>query len=199
MRRPGIVLGVLLLAAALIYLGDLVSAQTVAPAPTAPPAPLSRIVPHSRWLARCAAVPVSAADGIEVMRSATRPGVRTWWLRKGRHRGVLAAYRIGAYQGAGVYAVHGPTALRERMAAAPECSHAIPWGEVASLPRQALEAIAPGLVCCGEATRGGATVAAWRCDRSAALGGDTRIQRLDGYGPGVVAGGSPCSDYSAPE
>ena len=54
MRRPGVVLGVLLLAAALVYLGDLVSAQTVAPTapPTAPPAPLSSTVPHSRSNAR---------------------------------------------------------------------------------------------------------------------------------------------------
>ena len=166
------------------------------------PLPLKTTVPHSRWLARCSALPVSAVDGIAVV-AKHRPGAYQWILGKvvdGQLRvGVLVAYRVGTYQGVGVYAVHGPTVLRDRMAAAPECSHAIPWPDVRDLPTAALTAIASGLVCCGEGTRGERTVTAWRCDQSAALGGPVTVSRLDGYGPAVVAGGSPCSDYATGE
>lgn len=84
------------------------------------PLPLVNTVPHSRWLARCSALPVSAVDGLTVVAS-HRPGAREWLLGKlvaGRlYVGTLTAYRIGTYAGVGVYAVRGPTILRDRMSA----------------------------------------------------------------------------------
>ena len=156
---------------------------------------LVREVPHSRWLARCSAFPATAVDDIARV-SAHRAGAREWLLAKrvGQRLavGTLTAYRVGTYQGVGVYAVRGPTVLREQMAADPACSHAIPWPQVRDLPKAALTAIAPGLVCCGASSAG----PAWRCDRSKALGGDVTVSRLDGYGPGVVGAQGPCADYA---
>jgi len=158
------------------------------------PLPLKTNVLHSRWLARCSAFPETSTDGITRV-AAHRPGALQWILGKtvnGRlHVGVLVAYRIATYAGVGVYAVHGPTILRDRMAADPNCSHAIAWPDVSSLPQAALNEIASGLICCGASSAG----RAWRCDRSAALGGDVTVSRLDGYGPGVVAGTDPCEAY----
>ena len=162
------------------------------------PLPLKTNVPHSRWLARCSAFPETATDGITRV-AAHRPGALQWLLAKqdnGKlYVGVLVAYRIGTYEGTGVYAVHGPTILRDRMAADPNCSHAIAWPDVSGLPQAALTAIASGLICCGDSSAG----RAWRCDRSAALGGDVTVNRLDGYGPSVVAGTDPCEAYPQPE
>ena len=153
--------------------------------------PLPATVPHGRWLARCSAVPVSAADGITVVAAYTRPRTRAWLLAKGAQTGHLICHRIGTYNAVGVWACRGPLLLRDRMAADAACSHAIPWPQVRDLPTAALQAIASGLVCCGASSAG----QVWRCDRSAALGGDVTVNRLDGYGPGVVGAQGPCADY----
>jgi hypothetical protein len=124
-------------------------------------------VPHSRWLARCSAVPTDAAEGITVTHATQRPGVRAWRLKKGTKRGILVCYRMGSYSGMPVYACHGPTILRSRMAASPDCTHAIPWSQVGSLPQ---------------------AVKDWLADKTTNCGANQ-------YGPGVVAGTDPCEEY----
>lgn len=158
---------------------------------SAAPVPLARTVDHSRYLVRCSSVPVSVAqdiDGISVVESYQRPGVLAWALQRVSSRGVLACYRLGLYSGLPVYACHGPTALRTYLAAAPECSHAIPWSLVSALPAVVKDFVAARSTVCG-----------WSGGRRAWPGSNTQATadatQIDGYGPGVVAGTDPCEAY----
>lgn len=154
---------------------------------------LDASVPYGRWLARCSAVPVAAADGLDVMASYSRPGVRAWLLRDGLRYGVLVAYYLGDYSGIGVYDVHGPLVLRDRMAAdATDCPQVVPWDQVTTLPAAAVTWIAARSVCCGAWTVGGESRTAVPCSwvtEGRATG------TLAGYGPGVTAGTDPCEGY----
>jgi len=68
------------------------------------PLPLVKTVPHSRWLARCSAVPVSTSDGLTVV-AAHRPGAYVWLLgmvvNNRLYVGTLTAYRIGGSRSLG--------------------------------------------------------------------------------------------------
>lgn len=162
-------------------------------------------VPRSRWLAQCRAFPVDAAAGITVERVRVRPRRVTALLRAGARRGWLQAHRLGTLSGAGVWAVRGPTALRDRMATSPECSGAngrvIPWAGVKDLPAPARAWIAERSTCCGRATIGGREFRAWPCawalPASELHRPGLEVQQLVGYGPGVVGARGPCAEYAA--
>jgi hypothetical protein len=156
-------------------------------------------VPHSRWLAQCTAIPVSAVDGLTVERVTVRQGRLNASLRAGKTRGWLQAHRLGTLSGAGVWAVRGPTALRDRMAQAPECSRVVSWSQVGALPSVAKAWIAERSTCCGLATLGGREFRAWPCSWGVVASEHHRpglaVQQLAGYGPGIVGARGPCADY----
>jgi hypothetical protein len=161
-------------------------------------------VPRSRWLAQCSALPVDTTAGITVERVRVRPRRVTALLRAGKRRGWLQAHRLGTLSGSGVWAVRGPTALRNRMALSPECSGAngrvIPWTSAKDLPPAAKAWIAARATCCGEATYKGRTYRAWPCARGLPVSPQYRegfaVVRLDGYGPPVVGSKGACSEYA---
>jgi hypothetical protein len=161
-------------------------------------------VPHSRWLAQCRAFPVDATAGITVERVRVRPRRVTALLRAGKRRGWLQAHRLGTLSGAGVWAVRGPTALRNRMALSPECSGAngrvIPWTSAKDLPPAAKAWLAERVTCCGEATYKDRTYHAWPCARGLPTSTQYRegftVVRFDGYGPPVVGSEGACAEYA---
>jgi len=142
-------------------------------------------VPHSAWLARCSALPISAFEGIEIVKATVRPTRVSALLRKGDRMGWLQCHKVGVYSGAPVFACYGPTVLRDRMAADPGCTHAIAWSAVASLPAAVRDWVKTRSTCCGESSLG----PAWPCG----MAGVT-VTRLDGIGPGVVGAEHPCGE-----
>jgi len=142
-------------------------------------------VPHSAWLARCSALPISALDGIEIIKATVRPTRVSALLRKGDRMGWLSCNKIGVYSGVPVFACYGPTVLRDRMAADPNCTHAIAWSAVAGLPVAVRDWVKARSTCCGESSLG----PAWPCG----MPGVT-VTRLDGIGPGVVGAEHPCGE-----
>lgn len=175
----------------------IITALLVIASAIAPDLDLDRVVPHSTWLARCSAVPTDALDGIEISPASTRPGVVEWELRQGTRVGVLRAYRLGVYAGIPVYAVRGPTVLRDRMALDPACPQVKTWPEVRDLPAAVVAWIAERSTCCGSATVGGMEYAAWPCAWELVAGRVT-VARRDGFGPGVVGSNAPCEGYAPP-
>ena len=144
------------------------------------------IPPHSSWLARCTGLPIEAVDGITIVKATIRPDRVSALLRKDKYRGFLECHRIGVYSGAPVFACYGPTVLRDRMAADPACSHAIAWSAVAGLPQAARDWIKARSTCCGKSSLG----RSWPCSWA-----KVTVERLDGYGPGVVGSADPCAEY----
>jgi hypothetical protein len=160
-------------------------------------------VPHTRWLAQCDALPVDATAGITVERVRVRPGRVTALLRAGKRRGWLQAHRLGAYGGSDIWAVRGPTALRDRMASSPSCSRVVAWPQVGQLPAAALAWIAERSTCCGRATLAGREFRAWPCAWQLAASPGFRpglaVDELVGYGPGVVGSTGACAEYTEEE
>jgi hypothetical protein len=193
------VLGVVFLACCVLLLAMMIGGLLIKAAIGAPISPNALHVPHSRWLAQCSAIPVSAVDGITVERVTVRQGRLSASLRAGKARGWLQAHRLGTLSGAGVWAVRGPTALRDRMAQAPECSRVVSWSQVETLPSAAKAWIAERSTCCGLATLGGRELRAWPCAWGVVASEHHRpglaVQQLAGYGPGVVGARGPCADY----
>jgi len=148
------------------------------------------IPPHSSWLARCTGLPVEAVDGITIVKATVHPDRVSALLRKGDYRGFLQCYRMGVFQSAPVFACYGPTVLRDRMAADPACSHAIAWTAVSGLPQAARDWIKARSTCCGKSSLG----RAWPCSWA-----KVTVERLDGYGPGVVGSADPCAEYPVDE
>lgn len=193
------VLGVVFLACCVLLLAMIIGGLLIKAAIGAPISPRSRPVPHSRWLAQCTAIPVSAVDGLAVERVTVRRGRLSASLRAGKARGWLQAHRLGTLSGAGVWAVRGPTALRAAMQASPDCTRVIAWDQVAALPATAKAWIAERSTCCGLATLGGREFKAWPCSWGVVASEYHRpglaVQQLAGYGPGVVGARGPCADY----
>jgi hypothetical protein len=168
------------------------------------PADASIPVPHARWLAQCDAFTVDAAAGITVERVRVRPGRVTALLRAGKRRGWLQAHKLGALNGKAVWAVRGPAALMAAMASSPSCSgsngRVVAWSAVKDLPAPVLAQIAQWFTCCGSATLAGREFREWPCAWQLAASPQFRpalaVDRLDGYGPGVVGSTGACAEYT---
>jgi len=153
------------------------------------------VVEHSRWIARCEALPVDAVSDIEIESVRTGQGRITAVLTKGRYLGYLTADRLGVYLGIPVYSVIGPTVLRDRMASDPACPQVKTYQDLATLGPVARDWIAERSTCCGEATVNGRTYHAWPCRWSIDRPAEITVTRIDGIGPGVVGSRGACVDY----
>lgn len=149
-------------------------------------------VPHSSWLARCSALPISAIDGLTVIKATVYADRVTAVLVKDKRIGFLQCHRLGVYSGAPVYTCWGPTVIRDRMALDPACTHAIPWSAVPGLALAVKTWVAERSTCCGVATVGGEVRSEWPC-RWELIPGRVTVTSRSGYGPGVVGADQPCA------
>jgi hypothetical protein len=132
-------------------------------------------VPHSRYVLQCVETPT-----IQDTESYTRPGAIGWIGSSN------VCYPLGELGANKWYACHGPTSVRDDLAG--RCVRAVSWTQAHTLPSPIKEFLGERSVCCGESSRG----RIWRCSDASVT-----VTRLDGYGPGVVAGTDPCEEYNA--
>lgn len=193
-RKLLLVLAALLavLLAPVLYI---VRAQSKLPVATLAATQLTVDVPHSSWLARCTALPITAIEGLTVLKATVYADRVTAVLVKDKAVGFARCHKLGVYDKIPAYACWGPTALRDKMAADKVgcvAGGVIDWGKVAVADPKLVAWIAERSTCCGVATVGGEVRSEWPC-RWELEPGRVTVTSRSGYGPGVVGAEQPCS------